>query len=147
MHLFKKPISPSLIFFIMGVVCVLLVVFVVPLFDNYNFGAPQFFALPGTVSIALFSGPIFSKRLSKRLNAPPVPLRQNFFDGIWIWGFLYFVGNVFAVIYTIFFLNMNGGGAMYPTLFLVWGFLGLPLALALGGLTGWLSHKVIVSGA
>lgn len=129
----------------MGILCVLLVVFVVPLFGNYTFGAPGYFTLPGTISFALFSGPIFYIRLSKRLKKLPIQLRQNSLDGAWIFGSLYLIGNLLAVIYTIVFWDMNGGGAMYPTLFLVWGFLGLPLVMVLGGLTGFISHKITIS--
>lgn len=145
MHLFKNPISSALIFTLMGVLCVLFVVLVVPLFEIIP--SPEFFARPGTINIAIFSGPIFYKRLSKRLKTPPVPIRQNYLDGIWIWGLLYLAGNIGAVIYTILFWDMNGGGAMYPTIFLVWGFLGILPAMALGGFTGWVSHKVTLSGA
>lgn len=145
MYLKNKPISFAVIFFIVGILSVFVLIFLVPLAEYYYFGAPQFFAMPGTVSFTLFSGPLVYRIILKRFKNPPILIRKNLLDGIWIWGLLYFTGNILAVIYCFFFLDMGGGGAMLPTLFLVWAFLGLPIAMALGGFAGCLSHKLTIS--
>tara|TARA_Y100001935_G_scaffold247986_1_gene244578 strand:- start:44 stop:466 length:423 start_codon:yes stop_codon:yes gene_type:complete len=140
MHLLKNNISLATIgVFISGVIGLLFLLFIVPIFNIRP--APEYFVRPGAISIALFSAILLQRNLNNKKDdsITSVLIRNNVL--------LYLLGNILATVYTILFWDMNGGGAMIPMLFVLWSFLGLPYAIALGGLSGWLASKLGHSGA